>query len=1498
MDDSVSSDFELGREVARELWKRGLRKGDFLDPLSKSFAEGALSELESLQANTDGVIKEVLAGAEYSAEQLNLQPFHGFLEVVQNADDLTASTLSVAVRKRAGKYQLLICHNGERVRLQHVIAMSLAFISTKREDAKAIGRFGIGLKTLNELGSCLSVHCSPYSFAIDNNSVRQLELHKPVENFYDPKLAQTLFVLELHPGFKETEFKAWFDELGAETLLFLENIKKINYVDLRRRKVTKVHQIKIISEYLVQLPLTREKCKIVEIREPNTRNRWVRYEVDRKIPTGISRKYKAAATTTPVAIVLPRHTKAESQIYTGLPLGVSTALPFDINAQFDIDTARQGIRHKEYNSWLIERAAELISSVIIYLFKHDPTLAWAAVPLVEENVASDDTWLKSRIEDAVTNIQNKVRRHFSIEIAGQPRRLREIAFEAEALDGQLGQTEINTLRPALSLLPLDLRDTEGRWRPVLQEMGRATKIEVEEAIELFDREDEKLAARSLKWFIDLCWVGLEHDLGEKLWYMKCIYTADGTWVIPPTADADGRLLLKGQSRSTLAYRLGLVDVIHSEYLSDANPSKVVREWLEEKGMLHDTVDASTTLMALAHQERHGSQIYLNDQDLIDVRNLVEKTFEEIDRNVLTSIGNVIVVDAQYWEKNKKHDIHAKIKELYLPASIEDKKDGWSKAAGKTPQLKWLHPRYNKILQRKRKAKQRRPLGAFSFFKLLGAENTPRLIEPQEFDSRYGDRASPIQTVSLFQSQKEARSKLERYVSHLKGDMRSPVLLSVLRNIRREKKLQVRRERTRALLSTLEREWDRVYASYLTATAVYSSFSWIRAGNIPTTWVSMAMDEPWLLNESKNMLPARELAIRTDATLAIFGEDRDFFARDIDETFAASPVIKAFQITTNPNVSELVEQLQEIRANNSPPDIKAINLRYAAISAACKNHNPSPEEKVGDLTVRQVRTRFGAQGSKPGLIYMDGTWMPPSSVFLGAPIFGTRRSFVSSKSSASVLWQVLNIKTPNMRDCIDVLREIASAPPNDEDNEVLSNTYLYIEKLIQIASPQEKRRLRGVPLWNGLEWTKKRPIYVSDNVNVRTGLSQHVNVWQLPTVTTQLKRFVQLFEATQLTSDDFDASVHKNAEKLGQQFQTRFTTGIEILEEWLVRHDPKLATAILVSWEELRRLKIAYDPDLELTLRVPNKKPVSFIARTHINRQSLTVYISDERALEEDDAVGQAIASFFADADHDKLALAWAACWAKAKEGQRGNVKFVEEVGSTAALDDLYKQSEKPAKPTRTRSNKKAPLRDKPTFNQPAEEQVRRLKNLDHLTDKKVFREQGAKTQKSKTKSEGKGLRSSLPTGETISGKKPARQSAPRDYSNDEKEALALQVLQLAINGEGADMRDFRHLRGVGADAVDKLKRYFEIKAHFGSMPGSVTLTGNEAERALLEREKFFLAVVSGLEDGYETIVRIFPDPLRTLNLAPNTSVIVSGLTEENPALEVRFVDAKDDESEG
>lgn len=210
-----------------------------------------------------------------SAEQLNVESFHGLIEIVQNADDLRAAEVRVAIRA-AGKHgRLLIAHNGERVYLHHVIGMTLAFVSTKRDDPRAKGRFGIGLKILGRLGESLTVHCAPYDFTIEGNHVRAAQRARSIPGFYDPASTETLLVLRLREGFDGDDFQTWFASIGSESLVFLDTVRPVRPVSIGRRTALIHHRLTEVATETLTLSGIKEPCRWTVLRARGSRS-WER----------------------------------------------------------------------------------------------------------------------------------------------------------------------------------------------------------------------------------------------------------------------------------------------------------------------------------------------------------------------------------------------------------------------------------------------------------------------------------------------------------------------------------------------------------------------------------------------------------------------------------------------------------------------------------------------------------------------------------------------------------------------------------------------------------------------------------------------------------------------------------------------------------------------------------------------------------------------------------------------------------------------------------------------------------------------------------------------------------------------------------------------------------------------------------------------------------------------------------------------------------------------
>ena len=61
------------------------------------------------------------------------------------------------------------------------------------------------------------------------------------------------------------------------------------------------------------------------------------------------------------------------------------------------------------------------------------------------------------------------------------------------------------------------------------------------------------------------------------------------------------------------------------------------------------------------------------------------------------------------------------------------------------------------------------------------------------------------------------------------------------------------------------------------------------------------------------------------------------------------------------------------------------------------------------------------------------------------------------------------------------------------------------------------------------------------------------------------------------------------------------------------------------------------------------------------------------------------------------------------------------------------------------------------------------------------------------------------------GARPTSRTAPRLYTDLEKEERGLEIVRMVLASDDQRMVDLRGQHGLGADAVDELEQYFELK---------------------------------------------------------------------------------------
>lgn len=134
----------------------------------------------------------------------------------------------------------------------------------------------------------------------------------------------------------------------------------------------------------------------------------------------------------------------------------------------------------------------------------------------------------------------------------------------------------------------------------------------------------------------------------------------------------------------------------------------------------------------------------------------------------------------------------------------------------------------------------------------------------------------------------------------------------------------------------------------------------------------------------------------------------------------------------------------------------------------------------------------------------------------------------------------------------------------------------------------------------------------------------------------------------------------------------------------------------------------------------------------------------------------------------------------------------------------------------------------------------------------------------------------LPQPNRNTGAPQGRSSAP-NFTALDKESVGMALARKVLAGDEKEIADLRAQHGVGADAVDSLDRFFELKVHLGEEPDTIRLEESQIRRAVSTPD-FFLVVVSNVEGAdARPKVRIIVDPTHQLTMTQSSSVSFTGI---------------------
>lgn len=1457
---------EAGRRAAALIWEDAPDAAAVSDPRLAAFATGVLEGFSAALHGAPGLMRKLVRHASAAAEDLNVEPFHGVIEVLQNADDLGATEVRIAVREENGRRRLVIAHNGAPVTCHHVLAMVLPYLTTKSEDAEQKGRFGIGLKTLRRISTRMEVHCAPYHFSAEGMGLAIVEPIPAIQGVYDPA-SDTLLALDLVGDFDPEELLKWVGEFNEENLLFLNSLSRFRWIGGSEDET--------ISHTVERGAWTSggEGPGALELRRvTGTSAAWTVYRATLECPEHLGRSHKATGTRTNISIAVAED-EHPAGIFISFRTRVPVTLPFSIDAQFDPSTAREGLIDNPWNRWLIACCGEVLKSIAAVLLASGPARAWRWIPLASEHAGNvDDAWPRQAFDETFDKVRLALAESGLIRLGEDRVLIANLCFESEELEGLLSASDLELLYPKRRAVDHAIRDADGRWRAVLASIGVSQRVGIDELLEGFRRQ--VFDDHPVEWWIEAGVRLADHAAPTAVLGTSC-WLSDSRQ--PVTAFARGsteRPLVIGPELSSFARRWELFDRLDKAYSSDPRGQEAIA-WLQRNAEVAAHIDEAAELAAFAEAYRENP-VVPTDVELREIRDRFDQLSDRSAAPLGAKVGRALLLDAYSHRGGKKLAMQASPMEAYLPRTLDGEYPFWPEAAGSTPELIWLSPSYDDRLKTAARGRTRRledgtvSRGPRKFLLLLGAASWPRVNKAGRIDGGGPSR------------QRALRAAAAEFVEE---DYSSPDLRRVLAAIARVPRKD-RRARSAALMKALSRYWT-VYADFMVTTAWHMALKYqYPRGTIDAEWLCQLRDAEWVVLNSGKLCRPDQAVIRTVQTQAAYPAASfvaNIAADDIDQAFAAS-----LKLITDVRASDLVAALESLRSEPGPPSVERALQAYRALAKQCPA-NPGWNTKVGDMSIFDLKQRFGAGNGLvlvPDAAEDGGVWRRPADLLVGRDVIHQPERFAPGGPSCARLWTALGIQAPQLDDCISALRRLGATPLGPEVDATLIDIYRHMEPLVSKGDRRQRMALRSLPVSNSSGWTTERPVFHVEDRELRSRLAAarpDLSFWSPPCDVHSLSHLVTalgltVIEPTMRIVED------ERARETGEAMRLRFQACVDHLSNELARNDPAAREQLRMAWPELREMPLSVsDGPFRVLVEHPSlsPRPIAIEMQAALRRDPLHLFISAS-AFAQRDRGGRAIAELFAPDVRHRVEAEWVASWVASADGTVARMTLASDEELAQALAELAAKIE--VKPDAKISVSAPASRSKKAA------EPRQLKSGHG----------GVASVEVVTGSPPTPLAPKKPLSKNAPPPSPPPPDpstiAPLDYDARDLEQHAWEVLTEVLNAsEEAQIADFRKRHQVGADGAIDWKKFVELKATGGGPQASVELSATEFERAQEKGVDYVLALVSGLEKGRQTEIRLIFDPANRVSLRPSGSVRLVGLADA-PAVIVRIADEPDEQT--
>ena len=359
---------------------------------------------------------------------------------------------------------------------------------------------------------------------------------------------------------------------------------------------------------------------------------------------------------------------------------------------------------------------------------------------------------------------------------------------------------------------------------------------------------------------------------------------------------------------------------------------------------------------------------------------------------------------------------------------------------------------------------------------------------------------------------------------------------------------------------------------------------------------------------------------------------------------------------------------------------------------------------------------------------------------------------------------------------------------------------------------------------------------------------------------ELAQFRSLLDPLRVEEIDADTAevIEPDLATEHEESSELYRSALQQLQEDLLRNDPQLAKGVRTPWDILGEFRVYVHSSLSLGVTTRHHgagAPYECKVMAKVDRDQGTVFVQSPEELSRVDSGGRAIANLF-EGDTRLLAQAWRAACDRAESGRQS--RLIELAAQRAKREQERTESEIATRTTEVREQiaaaqehqgrprERGQLQLGPseatTTKEEKLESTRVLVNPESLEIVNPKGRLESSEQRAPRRASGNGgLVEPRPGGGGPLGRSPIRL-----YTDLGKENVGLDLLRKLLSSDVDEIADLRTQHGVGADAVDKLKHFYELKVSAGAEPDYVTMTAAEVKRARTT-PGFFLVVISGIE---------------------------------------------------